>query len=76
MHRTQLLFEERQYRALSARARREHKSMSELVRQAVDGFMDTVKTGAKKRHIGELRGLFSDAASGHDHDSVLYGNPE
>jgi len=73
MHRTQLLFEERQYRELSARARREHKSMSELVRQAVDGFMGTVKPGTKKRRIGELRGLFSDTASGLDHDSILYG---
>ena len=39
MHRTQILLKEHQYRALRAQARREGRSLSSLIRQAVSDFL-------------------------------------
>lgn len=73
MHRTQVLLEERLYESLKSRARKEDKSLGELVREAVATYLgrgeDTKAPGLKS-----IRGIFGDAgASGRDHDKFLYG---
>ncbi|MGI8784231.1 MAG: ribbon-helix-helix protein, CopG family [Acidobacteriota bacterium] len=73
MHRTQVLLKEQQYQALKARARREGKSLSELVRTAVAQWLSPRRntTGAR---LADLCALGRDplGPAGRDHDAVLY----
>ena len=75
MHRTQLLLKEDQYEALKARARKEDKSISELLRRAVDLLLGWQKRPRKKRRLSDICGIINDPGgpSGRDHDEVLYG---
>ena len=77
MHRTQLILEERQYRALITRARRESKSLSALVREAVDGLLEVKSSSKKKYRLQDMKGIFHGTGefSGRDHDKVLYSHP-
>ena len=71
MHRTQILLEERQYEMLKARAEREGRSISDLVREAVDAMLGRARTGATR--LSDVAGIGEDTeARGRDHDAVLY----
>lgn len=73
VHRTQVLLEERQYRALMSLARRTGKGLSALVRDAVDGLLGAgKKTGSGVTDIAGI-GRGKGGFSGADHDEVLYG---
>ena len=76
MHRTQIMLETRQYEALKARARREDKSLSAMIRLAVDrllGYPSRTSAGAHK--LSDICGIFKDPGgpTGEQHDEVLYG---
>ncbi|MCZ7649400.1 MAG: hypothetical protein M5U26_29775 [Planctomycetota bacterium] len=73
MHRAQVLIEEWQHEVLKARAEREGKSVSELLRELLDReFAGSKKSGAKG--LRAIKGIFSDPqVRGRDHDRILYG---
>ncbi|GAB4258730.1 hypothetical protein [Deferrisoma sp.] len=78
MHRTQVLLEDRQYLALKERARREGKSLGQLVREFVDLGLARGRTGDERPcrpSLAEVRGLFADGLVPEEHDRVLYGDP-
>jgi len=77
MHRTQILLEETQYLALRERARREGKSIGQLIREFVDlGLSGARGKGIHDRaSLQELAGLFGDGMDPRDHDRVLYEDP-
>ncbi|WP_025321526.1 hypothetical protein [Deferrisoma camini] len=77
MHRTQILLEETQYLALRERARREGKSIGQLIREFVDlGLSGAGGKGARERAcLQKLAGLFGDGMDPRDHDRVLYRDP-
>ncbi|MBK7250087.1 MAG: hypothetical protein IPI06_04140 [Gammaproteobacteria bacterium] len=71
MHRTQLLLDDWQYQALKARAQREGRSMSEVLR----GMLNTLLDGPGTRHdeLDRIRGVAEDRqARGRSHDEWLY----
>ncbi len=74
MHRTQILLKERQYAALKAWSKRVDKSLSEVLRMAVDRFLGVEKASGAAR-LSDVCGIFSDPGghSGRDHDKILYG---
>ena len=72
MQRTQILLEDWQYEALKARAQREGRSMSELLRQILAAHLG--KRGARTPRIADIRAVGEDrTARGRDHDRFLYG---
>jgi hypothetical protein len=76
MHRTQVLLEETQYQALIEQARREGKSMGELVREFVSiGLASPRKEVKPHRHsLSSLKGMVCEpGVTGRDHDRYLYG---
>ena len=74
MVRTQILLKESQYEELRAKARREGKSLSALVRLALARLLgeETARPGTSR--LRDVCGLGKDPGgpSGRDHDSVLY----
>lgn len=73
MHRTQLLLEEWQYEALRARAEREGRSLSALIREILRTSLAPSAPTSPSR-LGEIEGIGEDADSyGEDHDRHLYG---
>lgn len=71
MIRTQVQFTEEQIENLRARAAREHVSVAELVRQAVDAWIATEASGAERRErarriAGAFRSGRGDVARRHD----------
>ncbi len=77
MHRTQVLLEETQYLALRERARREGKSIGQLIREFVDiGLAGGPPEGHRRRTaLEELAGLFCDGMDPGEHDEVVYRKP-
>ena len=72
MQRTQILLEDWQYQALKARAQREGRSMSDLLRQILDAHLG--KAAARTPRLADIRAVGEDrAARGRDHDRFLYG---
>jgi plasmid stability protein len=72
MQRTQILLDDWQYQALKARAQREGRSMSELLRQMLDAHLK--KSGARAPRLADIRAVGEDrTARGRDHDRFLYG---
>ncbi len=72
MQRTQILLDDWQYQALKARAQREGRSMSELLRQMLDAHLK--KSGARTPRLADIRAVGEDrTARGRDHDRFLYG---
>jgi len=71
MHGTQIPLDDWQYAALKARAQREGRSMSEMLRELL-----AAQLGDRGNHAGELaaiEGVGEDrAAYGRDHDRHLY----
>ena len=78
MHRTQILLKERQYAALKAWSKRVDKSLSEVLRMAVDRFLGAEKKSSGAASLSDACGIFSDPGglSGRDHDKILYGRPK
>lgn len=74
MHRTQVLLEVKQYEALKIRARREERSLSELIRLAVDRWLGREKIKLYSFHLKDLCGLGKDPGgpSSSEHDRFLY----
>ena len=73
MHRTQLLLEEWQYEALRARAEREGRSLSALIREILHISL-APSSPASRRGLEEIKGIGEDAGVyGKDHDRYLYG---
>jgi len=72
MQRTQILLEDWQYEALKARAQREGRTMSEILRQILDANLGT--SGARTPQLADVRAIGKDStARGRDHDRFLYG---
>ncbi len=70
MHRTQIIFEERHYALLKTLAERENKSISQVLREIVDSYIQ--KTGIFSIH--QIEGIAEDkSAYGEEHDKWLYG---
>lgn len=71
-----MLLESRQHEMLSALARETDRSLSAVVRLAVDGLLGT--RGARSRRaarLADIRGIATDrrGPAGRDHDRILYG---
>ncbi|MBI3045814.1 MAG: ribbon-helix-helix protein, CopG family [Betaproteobacteria bacterium] len=72
MQRTQILLDDWQYQALKARAQREGRSMSDLLRQILDAHLG--KAAARTPRLADIRAVGEDrTARGRDHDRFLYG---
>jgi plasmid stability protein len=69
MHRTQLLLDEWQYEALRARAKRQGKSMSALVREIVAEYLDESRGRSRLRM---MEGVAEGPGQAADHDRVIY----
>ena len=73
MHRTQIMLDDWQYEILKATSEREGCSISSLVRKAVTSLLGMQRRPDTTR-LSEIAGIGNDAAaSGRDHDRVLYG---
>ncbi|MBT9538003.1 MAG: hypothetical protein IVZ94_07700 [Nitrospirae bacterium] len=69
MHRTQILFEEKQYNYLKDISNHQKKSISQVLRDILDSY--AAKTGAFS--ISAIEGVAEDReAYGRDHDRWLY----
>jgi len=69
MHRTQVLFEEKQYNLLKELSERGKKSISQVLRDILDSYAS--KTGAFS--LSSIEGIAEDReAYGKDHDKWLY----
>jgi len=73
MQRTQVMFEDWQIQALRSRADRERKSVSAVVREAVDAFFgqhraESTPALARIDGVADKPGRY-----GRDHDRALYG---
>lgn len=75
VHRTQILLEDAQHRALAALSRRTGRGMSALIRQAVDRMLDGGKPRAPRR-LSDIRALGRDprGPAAAEHDRLLYGD--
>ena len=75
MHRTQIMLEEEQYRAVRERARRQNKSMGATIRELLDWALAATKSRKRRRYrLSDGKGLFNDnETSGRDHNAFLYG---
>ena len=70
------MLEKWQSEALRARAEREGKSVSQLLREAVTTFLDSPQPGRRRYTLDDIDGIGSDPeCSGRDHDDFLYGEP-
>ena len=78
MHRTQLLIEDWQYQALRARAEREGRSLSDLVRELLaTALAGPPQAPAPRRRLAEIEGIGEDSSAyGDDHDRHLYGESD
>jgi plasmid stability protein len=73
MHRTQIILEDWQYQALRARAEREDRSISELVRDILRTSL--AQPPRRKSQIQTMEGVGQDRlARGRQHDAILYGS--
>ena len=76
MRRTQIILEGRQHEALAARARATDRSISALVREAVDGLLGRKRASGRHARLADISGIATDrrGLSGREHDRVLYGS--
>lgn len=79
MHRTQLLIEDWQYQALRARAEREGRSLSDLMRELLATALargpQTPQPSCSR--LADIEGIGEDTgAYGDDHDRHLYGDAD
>ena len=72
MHRTQILLDEWQYERLKAAAQGEGRSLSDMIREAVDRYFEVNRAGLTPG-LERIAGIGADPeASGRDHDLLLY----
>ena len=72
MHKTHVVLEDWQYKALQILAEQEHRSISELVREMLTRYLVGNHEIARQR-LAAMEGIGADAqASGEDHDDFLY----
>lgn len=78
LHRTQILIEQWQYEALRARAEREQRSLSALVRDLLDEALRQDGGPSPAGHpLRQIEGIGEAAGSyGRDHDALLYGDDQ
>ncbi|MBI5141149.1 MAG: hypothetical protein HZA20_03010 [Nitrospirae bacterium] len=70
MHRTQVMFEESQYRLLKDLSEKQSRSMSQVLRDIIDSYSE--KSGVFA--LSSIEGIAEDhEAYGSDHDKWLYG---
>ena len=62
MERTQVYLTERQRSELAAMARRAGKNQSELIREAVDRFLDEASLSRREAALGRAAGMWRDRA--------------
>jgi hypothetical protein len=75
MHRAQIILEKWQYDALRSRAECDGRSVSEMVREAVDAYLGRART-VGSGGLAAIRGIGADAsATGRTHDRYLYPLP-
>jgi len=76
MKRTQIILEGRQHEALAARARATDRSISDLVREAVDGLLGGKRSQGRRARLADISGIAKDprGPSGKEHDRILYGS--
>lgn len=73
MHRTQILLEEWQYETLRARAEREGRSLSGLIRELLQNALAETPSSTGNS-LDALEGVGEDdEAYGEEHDRFLYG---
>ncbi|MBI4371698.1 MAG: CopG family transcriptional regulator [Elusimicrobia bacterium] len=74
MKRTQILIEDRQYRALISMARRTGKGLSQLVREAVDRMIGSTVETKPRRRLEDICGKWSDPEGlpASEHDRIIY----
>ncbi|MFZ3123485.1 MAG: hypothetical protein WA104_09045 [Thermodesulfovibrionales bacterium] len=69
MHRTQVMFEEKQYQFMKRLSEEKDKSISRILREIIDSYAE--KTGVFS--LSEIEGIAEDReAYGRDHDKWLY----
>ena len=74
MHRTQILLEQWMYETLRARAERERRSMSDLIRELLGKSLAGSGDQQPVNRLDAMEGIGEDAgACGEDHDRILYG---
>jgi len=74
MHRTQILLDEERYMQLRDRARREGKSMGQLVRELIDKGLGAGRKKGRSPLMG-LKGFIERSdVTGRGHDRALYGD--
>jgi plasmid stability protein len=72
MHKTQVVLEDWQYKALQTLAEQEHRSISDLVREMLTRYLVGNHEIARQR-LAAMEGIGADAhATGQDHDAFLY----
>ncbi|HXH13451.1 MAG TPA: CopG family transcriptional regulator [Alphaproteobacteria bacterium] len=72
MHKTHVVLEDWQYEALRTLAAREHRSISELIREMLTRHLAGSCEIARQR-LAAIEGIGADAyATGQDHDAFLY----
>ncbi len=70
MYRTQVMLEEKQYEFLKRLSQGKKKSMSQILREILDGYSRKTKDFS----LISISGIGEDSlASGRDHDKWLYG---
>lgn len=74
MHRTQIQLEDWQYETLKERSRKEYKSLSQLIRYAVDLLIGHKAKSQQRRQLSDICGIATDnkGRTARDHDKYLY----
>ncbi|GAG69406.1 unnamed protein product [marine sediment metagenome] len=69
MHRSQILLKESQYKILKELSEKKEKSLSGLIREIIDVYLQ----GSSKSLLSSIAGIIEDnEVNGKDHDSILY----
>ena len=75
MHRTQVYLKQNQYELLKARARREGKSLAEVIRDSVEAYFGRAAISARKDPLRSVIGIGDGdgSAVAENYEDFLYG---